>query len=456
MLRKTYWALALVFIVTQGALSQDGEKLPPPAKLPATLNGPAPESMGPISFEGTRPPVWVYADADYLLWWVNHNPAPILLTTAPNNGLNVNGLTGGILGEPGTIVRFTGRDLGYPSFSGFRARAGVHLGPDGFWSLEGAGFLLPRRSIDASFSGRGDGSPLLTTPFLDAATGSPSSLDINSQDAAFNPYLLGSIAFHSDIVIYGYEFNAVAHSIRTAERSFDLMFGFRAVYLQENLQINQTITPVKDANLTVQFPEAGLGVKNYFDVLAGSPVLIRDRFGTRNAFYGPQIGCRFSWTFDRFSADLTGKVAVGVTHQQASIDGSTSTALARDPNTLAVVTNLTTPGGVFALRTNSGNFNQNQFTVVPEIGLNLKYAITHFLHLHVGYSGLYWSNVARPGAQIDTVINQKLVPTGALLPTNTNPTGAFIPGSEQGRPSFAFRDTAFWAHGLNFGVELRY
>ena len=69
---------------------------------------------------------------------------------------------------------------------------------------------------------------------------------------------------------------------------------------------------------------------------------------------------------------------------------------------------------------------------------------------------LYWSNVARPGSQIDTVLNSKLVPTGALLPTNTNPVGLFVPGAEQGRPYFAFRDTAFWAHGLNFGMELRY
>ena len=108
------------------------------------------------------------------------------------------------------------------------------------------------------------------------------------------------------------------------------------------------------------------------------------------------------------------------------------------------------------MQSNIGNYSQNQFTVVPEIGLNLKFAVTSWLSFELGYSGLYWSNVARPGAQIDPVLNSKLVPTGALLPTNTTPVGGFIPGSEQGRPYFAFRDTAFWAQGVHVGLDFRY
>jgi hypothetical protein len=156
------------------------------------------------------------------------------------------------------------------------------------------------------------------------------------------------------------------------------------------------------------------------------------------------------------AVDLTAKVAVGVTHQQATIDGVSGAAAVADPNTMAVLTNLATPGGVFAQRNNIGSFSQHPFTVVPEVGLNLKYAVTSWLRVHAGYSALYWSNVARPGGQIDNVLNSKLIPTGALLPTNTIPVGAFIPGAEQGRPYFVFRDTAFWAHGLNVGLEFRY
>lgn len=167
----------------------------------------------------------------------------------------------------------------------------------------------------------------------------------------------------------------------------------------------------------------------------------------------------FSWIFGNFTADLNAKVALGVTHQQVTIGGSSTATAVVNPTTLVVSNNLTTPGGVFAQQFNSGTFSQDQFTIVPEIGVNLKYAVTSWLQFQLGYSVLYWSNVARPGSQIDTTLNSKLIPTGALLPTTTSPTspvGSFVPGQEQGRPYFFFRDTAFWAHGVNFGMELRY
>ncbi|MCY2992401.1 MAG: BBP7 family outer membrane beta-barrel protein, partial [Planctomycetota bacterium] len=58
-----------------------------------------------------------------------------------------------------------------------------------------------------------------------------------------------------------------------------------------------------------------------------------------------------------------------------------------------------------------------------------------------GYTLLFWTNVVRPGDQIDTSVNP------GLLPDEQNPiTGAL-------RPSFAFRDSTLWAQGLNLGLE---
>ena len=274
-----------------------------------------------------------------------------------------------------------------------------------------------------------------------------------------NPYLLGTYVVHADIQVWGYEFNAIAHSIRTADRSIDLFAGFRSLRLEESLNIDQKVTAFNDGDITLQFPTTGQGVGSFFNVAGNTPVFISDAFRTRNDFYGGQLGSKFSWDLGPLTADMTAKVALGVTHQQVSINGSSTATVVTDPRTNATAT-LTTPGGAFALLNNSGNFSQNQFTVVPEIGLNLKYALTSWLHLHVGYSAIYWSNVARPGAQIDPVLNSKLIPTGALLnflPVPPGiPVGAFIPGQEQGRPFFVFKDTAFWAHGVNFGMEFRY
>jgi hypothetical protein len=409
--------------------------------------------------ENSRRPSLFYAGADYLMWWVNHGPAPILLTTAPNNGLNANGLTGGVLGQPGTIVLFTGRDLEFGAFSAIRATAGVGLGEDGFWALEAGGFILPKRSVNFTRIGNSDGTPLLTIPYLDAVTAQQKSLDVNSQDIDGKPFLSGSFAIHSDILVWGYEINAVAHSIRTAERSFEILVGFRSLTLNENLSINQIFSSAQDDVLTLQFPRAGQGADSYFFLPKEAIVKVVDSFATRNQFYGANVGGRFGWDFGRLSADLTAKIAVGVTHQQVEIDGSSFSSLVKlNPNSNVTTPNLTTPGGMFALQGNIGSFTQNPFTVVPEIGFNLNYAVASWLNLRVGYSGIYWSNVARPGAQIDTVLNSKLIPTGPLV--NAGPpggaVGAFLPGLEQGRPYFVFRETAFWAHGVNFGLEFRY
>jgi hypothetical protein len=115
MIRYAVWVMGVLFLLAPCAVSQtpeSGEKIPPPVNL----NKPAPDGAPPLSLEPRRVSVF-YVDADYLYWWVNHAPAPVLLTTAPNNGLNANGLTGGILGQPGTHVLLSGDDLGYGAFS---------------------------------------------------------------------------------------------------------------------------------------------------------------------------------------------------------------------------------------------------------------------------------------------------------------------------------------------------
>jgi hypothetical protein len=61
----------------------------------------------------------------------------------------------------------------------------------------------------------------------------------------------------------------------------------------------------------------------------------------------------------------------------------------------------------------------------------------------VGYNFLYWSNVIRPGNQVDRVINPNLLP-----PAN----GLGGPN----RPTFEFHGSDFWAQGVSFGLEFRY
>ena len=63
------------------------------------------------------------------------------------------------------------------------------------------------------------------------------------------------------------------------------------------------------------------------------------------------------------------------------------------------------------------------------------------LELTMGYSFIYWSDVARAGDQIDFAINPTQI-TGTL----TGPA----------RPEFLFDTTGFMAQGLHFGLEYNF
>ena len=101
---------------------------------------------------------------------------------------------------------------------------------------------------------------------------------------------------------------------------------------------------------------------------------------------------------------------------------------------------------MLALASNSGRSFQNQFTAIPEVGLNLGYRLTNNIEVIVGYGFMYWANVLRPGDQIDTNLNPNLIPT-----SNT-----FGVGGGPAHPAAILQEAGFWAQGLNVGFEVRY
>ena len=74
------------------------------------------------------------------------------------------------------------------------------------------------------------------------------------------------------------------------------------------------------------------------------------------------------------------------------------------------------------MQSNIGHFSQSQFAVVPEIGVKLGYQLTPNLRLQAGYNFLFWSNVVRPGQQIDTSVNPNL--TAARCRPRSRPTSS--------------------------------
>ena len=139
----------------------------------------------------------------------------------------------------------------------------------------------------------------------------------------------------------------------------------------------------------------------------------------------------------RFTLDGKAKIALGVTEQSLDVTGTQVFLRGTNPDPR--------PGGLLALPSNIGHFTRSRFAVVPEVGATLGYYVTDWMRLSVGYNFLYWSDVVRPGMQIDRNINTNQVPNFGVAPFNTNPP-----------PQRLFRSTDFWAQGLTLGAELNF
>jgi hypothetical protein len=132
-----------------------------------------------------------------------------------------------------------------------------------------------------------------------------------------------------------------------------------------------------------------------------------------------------------------GKLALGNMEQIVKVRGQTTISNALTGNGQYV-------GGLLAQRTNIGEYQRDVFAVAPELGITLGCQLTRHWQATCGYSFLYLSRVARPGQQIDLDVNPDLLPP------------EYSPFAGLERPEFTFRDTDFWAQGLNVGLECRF
>jgi hypothetical protein len=374
----------------------------------------APDAEAAEELEALKRPPRVWARGEFLLWWIRPINLPPLVTTGPFTELRP-----GALDSPNTQILYGQRGMDFQDRTGGRFTFGAWLDDDQVWSVSAGYFFLRGRSIGQGFSS--PGAPVLATPFFNTNTGTQDSSLIT-----FPGIMSGQVVIDAPSFLQGADVNLNANLWENGWLRWEGSLGFRYLYLGEQLNIHS----VSVVDVADQFK--GFGIP--FD---GNTITVGDSFETRNHFYGGQLGTRVELEHKRFTLDLFGKVALGVTHQIANIHGNTTI-----DTTPAFVQN----GGLFAVSSNSGRFTSNAFTVVPEVGVNLKFRLTERLQLFGGYSFLYWSRVARPADQIDTTVNPNFVPTSTTFGAAGGPH----------RPAFSFNSTDFFAHGANFGFEFRY
>ncbi len=369
---------------------------------------------------GNVAPCWFGVEA--LIWKTTSASLPVLVTTSAPGTQQFDA---GILGRPTTQTVYGGGDIFTGTHGGYRLRGGHYFDPCGVSGIDAEFFMLGTRS--ASYHGDSTGNPILARPFLNANTGLN-----DAQLVAFPDLASGTIDISAKSNLYSgaFHFREVfwkecnpghpcpKNCRSSAPRSFTMGFqiGPRFVSLRESFGVNERLT-----NLDPQ---------------SQSQFQIQDSFRARNMFLGCELGLFGSCQRRRWSLNGGVRLAIGGTKQELDIYGQTAVTQAG--------TTTTSPGGFLAQRTNSGTWDRNRFTLIPQFDVALGYQMTDSWTATVGYSMLYWGNVLRATEQIDTVLNPGLLP-----PEQVPLTGDL-------RPEARMLDTDYLAHGITIGLEKRW
>lgn len=402
---------------------------PPASTKQSDMKGPAAvtDSSGPVTIcddcdeAPRRTEMWL--DAEYLLWWFKDSPVPVpLATTAPAGSTAA---APGAVGNPDTSIVIGGRDVETEERQGGRFRVGGWLDNNQTIGVEGVYLFVANRIDRQAVSVDGSpGAPILAVPIFDVNGGVQSTFLTTVPGST-----MGTASLANSGRLQGAEGN-VTFRVAGGQAGQDglgveLLAGFRWLHLREDLTFTDSIVGVPGT------PAAGL------------LIMTQDAFGTRNNFFGGQIGVRAEYAWGKFVAAASAKAALGEMHEEVTIGGFSQT------NVFNGFAGLQTfPGGVFAQPDNSGRFEQNHLSFIPEVGVNVGYQLAPFARVYVGYNFLYVTDVARPGSQMNPQIN--------VSRTGVNLARQLIPVAGPPAPTFTFQDSNFWAQGINFGAGLAF
>ncbi len=404
---------------------------PAPARQQPVLVEELPDSTVPYSWESETPGLGPQADCcsecwdesceggcgtgcfgwkywgsfEFLMWWRKSQEMPPLVTTSPDG---TDAAIAGVLGNPTTQIL-------YPSDSpNSNARAGGRL-TVGLWFDECETLGLGARlyslgEATATFDADSDEYAILARPFYNLTLDEP-----DADVIVFPTFTTGSISVDNTSRVGGGDVFLRRWFCGDACRRFDLLIGYQFARIDSEVSVSSNRRSIRTEG-SIPF---------------GTVIQMTDLFDTTNSYHAGELGLLGEYDRGNITWSLLAKVGLGTMQQQTRISGSTTTAVPGQPVT-------TTNQGLLALGTNIGTYEQNAFTVSPELQLTAAYHLTSNLDLSVGYSFIYWNHVAQAGQQMDEILNTTQI-NGALV-------GA-------ARPEFLNQDSSYYVQGLSVGLQ---
>lgn len=358
----------------------------------------------------TTSPVWV--QAEYLLWWLQGNPLPPLLTTSAPGTPRAEA---GVLGEPNTQVLLGGDRVDGQARSGFRTSLGIRLG---HWFD-----ALMDSEVQFDYLWLGDGQTsgdvqtdsfaydILARPFFNTQTGQQ-----DAQLISFPSVVVGGVLMEtsSDLRSAGVLFR---REWRSGSRGrLEWVAGYRYFQLQERWGAQE--------QLLATDPGGSVALGTTFDILEG--------VSTWNEFHGGDLGLKWWLPTRSCTFEVVTKMAVGGIARTVEFGGET---LVTSPGDSPVLT----AGGLLVQPTNIGRYRTGRFTALPELSIKVRRQLTRQLVLTAGYSLMVVDHVLRSGDQLDLVVNPTQFGGGTL--------------SGAARPTVLMNDSTLWLHGLSVGLE---
>lgn len=368
-----------------------------------------------------------YLTGEFLLFFAQERSTPPLVSVAPpgtasrlaNPDGTLNPNTQVVFGGPLTLAdavtgatRTFGDGLDGAAEPGFRFEAGAYLDDDQYILAGSRFFGMFDVEDDFSITGNSNAATI-GVPFFDVNNPAIPGQDNDSE----NEFLVvggtsatGTVNIATDLDILGSEFFTRFILIRSSIFSAALQAGYSYHSLEDSLALN-----------TISNPGANRVVTN-------------ERIRAMNTFHAGHLGLDVKMHHGRWSLQSVFKTHLGGVHQQASLNGQTTTF---DNAGNAIDTQ---QFGIFTAPSNTGEFTRDLFSFAPEVNLRLGYQLRRNMVAHLGYSFIYWNNMATAGELMD----RRADTAGRLL------------GAPVAAPQFTFDDGSFWLQSIDFGGTLTF
>lgn len=389
-----------------------------------------------------------WLDADYLAWFIKKNPVPVPLVTFASEADDLPGA----IGQPNTRILLGKESFGMGWMQGFEVHAGSWISCG--MGIEAGYLFLPTVTKKRSVTTSGEpGSPNLAVPIFDVTgvfglNGIPGeTIYVLPGPLEGSPFFSGVFKLNLSSKFQGAELNGLCSFPIHPQFSLDWLWGFRWFELKESLRMK---------SITITVPNTPF---------SQNASQFSDRFHTTNDYLAGQLGLKGEFYCGWWRLKGVIKGSVGTSLEKLKIQGSSSTITGTVWFNTSGTAGETIPGGIFAQPSNIGSHRKPFFAYSVETRVNSIFEITKNWSIDLGYSFLWISKVLRPGNQIDRKINSTRTALAdvsrATTGTGPGPIPFGTPGSAPAAvgitaPKVFFRESSFWAQGLNAGISFNY